>query len=54
MRTEQEINEIFRRVERVLAEDDQDDSANAVYETLRWFIGTQYGDSIGMILPEEV
>jgi hypothetical protein len=52
MRTEAELTDMFDRVGKILAKDSDDEEANMVYETLKWFNGYDYESTIGPYLDE--
>jgi len=52
MRSNEELNEAFRRLANLIAANDEDEVLEAVYQTLRWFNGTEWDMSIGPHLPD--
>jgi hypothetical protein len=52
MRTESELVDMFVHLGKVLAKDPDNDEANMIYETLRWFDGYSYESTIGPYLDE--
>lgn len=53
MRTKEELDEAYRRVGELLNQEEyeDDEALQAIHDTLRWFDGYDWDNTIGMYLP---
>ncbi len=53
MRTEQELEEAFSKIGALLEQEDfeDDETFQAMYETLKWASGYSWESTVGMYLP---